>query len=252
MWPYRQGSRSALALAEALGGRVLKLEGSKFVPRSSDLIINWGNGQAEKPWEHEVLNNPYAVHLAANKLNAFVRFQTSGVPIPRFATSRERVEWKTTTVVRHRLTGHSGAGIELVDKKEDLPNAPLYVEYIKKVDEYRVHVVGKSIIAVQRKARDREIPDNQVNWQIRNHANGFIFVREGFVTPESVTDVALQAIESLGLDFGAVDIVWNEKEQKAYVLEINSAPGLEGQTIDNYATAFHNIRATAQMMREDE
>ena len=39
--PYKQGSRGAKALATALGGKVLKLEGSKFVRRPSDLIINW-------------------------------------------------------------------------------------------------------------------------------------------------------------------------------------------------------------------
>ena len=38
--PYRQGSKSAKALAEALGGKVLKLENSSFIPREGDLIIN--------------------------------------------------------------------------------------------------------------------------------------------------------------------------------------------------------------------
>jgi D-alanine-D-alanine ligase-like ATP-grasp enzyme len=37
------------------------------------------------------------------------------------------------------------------------------------------------------------------------------------------------------LDFGAVDVIWNEKQQRAYVLEVNTAPGLEGQTVDDYA-----------------
>ena len=37
-----------------------------------------------------------------------------------------------------------------------------------------------------------------------------------------------------GLDFGAVDVLWNERQQKAYVCEVNTAPGLEGITLDNY------------------
>jgi glutathione synthase/RimK-type ligase-like ATP-grasp enzyme len=41
-----------------------------------------------------------------------------------------------------------------------------------------------------------------------------------------------------GLDFGAVDVIWNERQQRAYVLEINSAPGLEGTTIDDYVRYF--------------
>jgi D-alanine-D-alanine ligase-like ATP-grasp enzyme len=41
-----------------------------------------------------------------------------------------------------------------------------------------------------------------------------------------------------GLDFGAVDVIWNAQKEKPYVLEINTAPGLEGQTIADYAAFF--------------
>ena len=41
--PYKQGSASAKALASALGGKVLKLEGSKYVAKIGDTVINWGN-----------------------------------------------------------------------------------------------------------------------------------------------------------------------------------------------------------------
>ena len=40
------------------------------------------------------------------------------------------------------------------------------------------------------------------------------------------------------LDFGAVDLIWNEHENKCYVLEVNSAPGIEGTTLQQYVTAF--------------
>jgi glutathione synthase/RimK-type ligase-like ATP-grasp enzyme len=235
IWPYRQGSRSALALAEALGGRVLLREGSKFTRRSDDTIINWGDGQCPLT---QVLNNPEAIRLASNKREAFARLQAGGVPVPAFATSIASVQWEGLTVVRHKLTGHSGEGIELADASK-LPPAPLYVQYVKKQHEFRVHVVGKSIIAIQRKARDKDNPNP--NWQVRNHANGFIFVREGFTAPQAVSDQAIRAIEALGLDFGAVDIIWNEKQQQSLVLEVNTAPGLEGQTVNDYAEGFRNI-----------
>jgi D-alanine-D-alanine ligase-like ATP-grasp enzyme len=40
------------------------------------------------------------------------------------------------------------------------------------------------------------------------------------------------------LDFGAVDIIYNAKRNECYVLEVNTAPGLEGTTVEKYATKF--------------
>ena len=48
-------------------------------------------------------------------------------------------------------------------------------------------------------------------------------------------------MESIGLDFGAVDVIYNGHSNRAYVLEINTAPGLTGTTLDNYAAALRNL-----------
>lgn len=232
-----RASKSARALARALKGKRIK------EPRSiiaGQTVINWGNSHC--PFNGPILNSPSSVGMIANKRIAFDLFKEAGVPIPRYSTTKEGVTWKGDTVVRHKLTGHSGEGIEMVKAGDPLPDAHLYVEYIKKEQEYRIHV-GRSgsdtnVIAVQRKARRKEVPDAEVNWQVRNHKNGFIFAREGFSTPPVVLDVCRNALLASGLDFGAVDVIYNGKEGKAYVLEINTAPGLEGQTITDYAAFF--------------
>ena len=46
------------------------------------------------------------------------------------------------------------------------------------------------------------------------------------------------AIKVLGLDFGAVDIIYNKQEDKWYVLEVNTAPGIYGTTLDKYVNAI--------------
>jgi D-alanine-D-alanine ligase-like ATP-grasp enzyme len=74
---------------------------------------------------------------------------------------------------------------------------------------------------------------------VRNLANGFVFQRNGIEVPEVVRQVArdtLLAVE--GLTFGAVDVIFNERANRAYALEINTAPGLEGTTVDDYVTFF--------------
>lgn len=234
----RKYSKGAKALARALGGRVCR-QGSEIRGR---VIINWGDSECRLT---PCLNRPEAIRLASNKREAFLKLAAEGVPVPRFATSKDDVTWSGTTVVRHKLTGHSGEGIELVDNKTNLPDAPLYVQYVKKEQEYRIHV-GKQnetvvVFAQQRKARSHSVPEGQVNWRVRSHSNGFVFVREGFTTPDCVLQAATMAVPALGLDFGAVDVIYNAKEGKAYVLEINTAPGLEGQTVADYAQFFRGI-----------
>jgi glutathione synthase/RimK-type ligase-like ATP-grasp enzyme len=232
-------SKGARALAKALKGRRVQ---EMPALKAGDTFINWGDSQCLPVVG---LNSPSAIRTVANKLLAFDAFSSAGVPIPAYARRKEDVTWPGATVVRHKLTGHSGEGIEICDcPPGELPNAPLYVQYIKKEQEYRVHVgiVSQSggaqtkVIAVQRKARDTSNPNP--NWQVRNHDNGFVFVRGGFTPPESVVDAAKQALVCSGLDFGAVDVIFNTQQGKAYVLEINTGPGLEGQTIQDYANFF--------------
>ena len=244
IYPYKQGSKSARALADAIGGRVLKLEGSSYVAKSGDTIINWGSSRtphgAMEISGLRVLNPGMAVQIASNKRHAFVDMLQRSVNVPDFWTNQGDIPDDAFPIVcRTVLNGHSGVGIVIADNRDGLVPAPLYVRYVKKQDEYRIHIIGQSIIAQQRKARraDCENP----NWKVRNHQNGFVFVREGVQPPEDVRVQALAAIEALGLDFGAVDVIWNSQQQRAYVLEVNCAPGLEGQTITDYANAFRAL-----------
>ena len=163
--------------------------------------------------------------------------------IPRFWTRREDIPDDAFPIVcRTVLAGHSGEGIVMAATRDDLVNAPLYVQYIKKQDEYRIHVGRRNgesiIISQQRKARRMEVRDDDVNWQVRNHANGFVYVRGDCNPPRAVLDAAKTALEASGLDFGAVDVIYNARQERAYVLEINTAPGLEGTTVEDYARFF--------------
>jgi glutathione synthase/RimK-type ligase-like ATP-grasp enzyme len=55
---------------------------------------------------------------------------------------------------------------------------------------------------------------------------------------------ASKAVAAVGLDFGAVDCVIDQ-EGKAWVLEVNSGPGLEGTAFDAYVAAFKKFLADA-------
>lgn len=248
--PYRQGSRSAKALATALGGKVLKLQGSQFIPRPGDRLINWGNTHGDSA--PGMLNPKGRIRHASNKL-LFFQDMKDKYPddIPEFWTSPQDIPDDAFPVVcRTVLSGHSGDGIVIANTRDDLVPCSLYVRYVKKQDEYRIHVGHEIdypyseggdvvVIAQQRKAKRNGFENP--NWQIRNHQNGFVYVRQDVQPPEAVVSAAKRALLATDLDFGAVDVIWNSKEQKAYVLEVNTAPGLEGQTVTDYADFFRGL-----------
>lgn len=260
IFPYKKGSKSASALALALEGKVLRREGSIFQPGPNKKVVNWGSSSG--PSNYDMLNPPYYVGRMGNKLVAFSVFSQSGSGprIPKITASRdEALSWFEEphkikhVVARTVLTGHSGQGIVIVDKEHsgDLPEAPLYVEFVPKDAEYRIHVFKRpdgqdEVIDVQRKVRD---PSREpTNWKVRSHGNGFIYTRntssgqphKEIVQPD-VIEQAKRAMAVSGLTFGAVDVIYNDNRKQAYVLEINTAPGLEGETISTYATALRNF-----------
>lgn len=243
IFPYKSTSNTAKELARALGIKRIKAEGSKFKHRPGRVVINWG--ATKLPLEVSkcaLFNWPKNVEMATNKLSFFQKLEdTSLTPdyTKDFGTAQKWIGEGSAVVCRTILNGHSGQGIVLAHKVDELVDAPLYVKYVPKKDEYRVHVGsgGEEVIDVQKKAVKRDF-DGVVNHQIRNHDKGYVFIREGINPPEEVLTKAKQCVKILGLDFGAVDIIHNVKKGLVYVLEVNTAPGLEGTTLDNYVKYF--------------
>jgi len=245
---YKIGSRSLKNLQTQLKEdqderRVLRVRRTsiRYRNRLSDKIIAWG---PTLPSPHVDQAQEAAKKVASNKLLSFRKFKEHGVATPEWTT-----DWNTAftwfdqgkvVVGRLLLTSHSGKGICLYHQDDILGDAQmdperfckLYVQYKKKKHEYRVHVFQQEVIDIAQKKRKvgHENRDNQ----IRNHSNGWIYAREGITQPEGINQLALDACAALGLYSGAVDIIWNEHENKCYVLEVNTAPGIEGTTCKKY------------------
>jgi glutathione synthase/RimK-type ligase-like ATP-grasp enzyme len=226
-------------LARALGVKRI-IPGGGYVPRSSTTIINWGSSNLGFHYSGRVLNRPEAVAKAANKLSTLSILHANGISVPEYTTdrmvARRWLEDDYRVVVRHKLSSHSGQGIEIVrpDEYRELPHAPLYTKYVRKDQEFRVHVFNGVVIdySEKRKRAGSSVTSNLV----RNHANGWVFCRDGVVCPDFVKTSCVKSVKALGLDFGAVDIV--VREGKCWVLEVNSAPGIEGSTLRKYVEAL--------------
>lgn len=241
--PYKFGSKSAKVLSEAIGVGRVKHDGA-FRNNFNHVIINWGTSRVPEFPVQRWVNTPEAVSKASNKLIGFDAMSSAGVITPEYTADRSVAEdWLDDGVIvvaRTKLQGHSGQGIVIVDPdtEDDLPNAPLYVKYIKKMHEYRFHVMNGEVIDVQQKRKRQEVNNEDVDYQVRNRHTGWVYCRDGIDYDSSLIDLATRAVSALGLDFGAVDIVWNNRQQQGYVLEVNTACGLEGQTLTNYVEAF--------------
>ena len=250
IYSYKFASASAVALSAALGIKRIKTEGSKFKGNENKIVINWGaSSLPEEVKNCTVINSEEAVSIAADKLKFFEAVEGK-VQVPEFTTDvKVAREWAVEgkiVVARTKLNGHSGEGIYIL---EDLGSFDshyhgdfkLYVKYIPKKEEYRIHVVDGVVIDSRRKALSNDFIKEHVNWKIRSHQNGFIFAKDGFDVPEEVLEQSILAVSAIGLDFGAVDVIWNNFYKKAYVLEVNTAPGLEGSSVDNYKEAFEKL-----------
>lgn len=250
--PHSPVSESARDLATALGCRRLRRTGSTYRPRAGHAIVNWGVATAPDSLSRlngaRLLNSFDAVNVAGNKLRAFQQFSPD-ICVPFTSDIEQARRWlrddASPVCVRQVLRGSGAEGLTVIEPGNgvDIPSAPLYTRYIPKKEEYRIHVVNGAVIDTQKKILRPGTSPNGVNFRVRNHDNGFIYVRNTANPAQTVRDVAIQAVRDLGLDFGAVDVIYNEKQDRAFVLEVNTAPGLEGQTVENYARAFERVVA---------
>ena len=215
-------------------------------PTTLDCVINWGNSNAHPNIANTALyyNGPTDVGIAINKLAAFRLFQDAGVPIPEFTTDIAVARtWLPNSMVvcRTLLRASGGRGIVLAKTEDELVQAPLYVKYRRKTNEYRVHVIRGVIQLIhEKRLRNKENRGDNFNPYICNHDNNWVFCNPKDPVPEVVKQSALDAVSALHLDFGAVDIIYNSKFSKAYVLEVNTAPGManESKTVQAYAQGF--------------
>lgn len=242
-------SNSARTLASMLGARRNRLGAdSVFIPRNK-IIINWGSSQAlNVPPSSKILNKPASVALAVDKRKTFAVLEDNEIAIPPYFTSisaaqQHATDYGATMVARSTATGHSGRGITIVRPGETIPsNTVLTTRYIKKMAEYRFHVVDGAIILEAQKRKRSGFEQQGDQHMIRSYDNGWIFAINNI---EGITDEyrqqAIKAVKALGLDFGAVDYMVDHSGQ-GYVLEVNSAPAIEGEsTKAAYKDAFSRL-----------
>lgn len=196
-----------------------------------------------KVWR-SATKKPNRTHLLygdqKGKIEQYEFFKIQGLPALEFTKSRQEAQqWAQTCPVVCRTLTHSseGKGIVVAETPAEVINAPVYTKYKKKKKEFRVHIFKDQVVHVLEKRRKQGVDGDT---KIRNTANGYVFCSENVQEPPGLRDLALQASKVTLSDFKGVDVGFNEKKNELFVIEVNSAPGIEGTNVDRYVQTILN------------
>ena len=211
-------------------------------------VINWGSSKELPQYEGHIFNKPRNVRNAIDKRAYFRALEYEGVPTVKHTTRRHVAQmWLDrgmSVCVRKLIKSHSGRGMSVCNPGDYLEAAPLYTMYQYQDEEYRVHVV-QNRTTINKKQRRKAVLEEDANYQIRTHANGFLFSRKpvGEAIEGPLVETAQAVRRALGLDFCAVDVVYNKAQDRYYPIEANTAPGVVGSLVEWYSEALHQMVA---------
>jgi glutathione synthase/RimK-type ligase-like ATP-grasp enzyme len=237
--PYNMRVSAAREICTRINAKRIVPIGGRYVPRRGDVVINWGRSTLPD-FGVRVINDPASVSVAVDKLLTLAAFEANDIPHAEWTVdpiaARRWLNTGGTVLHRAVVRGRAGSGIAVLSGRvADIGNRGFWSLYEKKRAEYRVHVINGVVVDVQQKRKKR---GEKSDPKVRSHLNGWVFCRESVEAPKQVLDASIRALAAVGLDFGALDVGWNEKKQRPCVYEVNSAPGIEGTTIERYADAL--------------
>ena len=207
-------------------------------------MICWGATEGI-PYSSKVLNRD--VSIAVDKLKFFRTMPEYIVP-PWTEDKETAMDWldqdeHKIVVCRTKLRAHSGDGIVIARRSDEVVAAPLYTAYIRKKAEYRIHLARwhDNVLVQQKRKRNGTNPEDY-SPLIRSFHHGWVFCTDRVdPLPDGAAYQSRLALNLCGLDFGAVDIVVG-KDDNVYVLEINSAPAISSpSTREFYIDSFGRL-----------
>ena len=199
-------------------------------------VVCWGRGHNGT----EPTLNAFAGR--SNKLQQLQQFKAAGILTPPFweqlPTGAENFP-----VLGRQLSHHAGLDIKLYMQPEDVQDfgqSAFYTRFVPRATEYRCWVYRRRHLASYEKVRKQGVRRRStVN---ANYRNGFAFtLMNSESVPDGLRDIAAKAVDCLGLDFGAVDVL-KGTDGRLYVLEVNTAPGVEGENRSGIQSLARKIK----------
>ena len=236
---HRRSRPTGEVLARALNMEGGEGTGALVRAHAIDGLIRWGSRMdtLADAGTTRVLNPAAAIERASNKLESLAILSDRGIPVPAWDTDPAALVERSGFPILGRRTQHArGTDIVLCLQRRDYIRRPrdYYVAYIPTNREYRLHVAGGEVIRVQGKFLD--VSEDYLPW-LRNYSTGHRFRAPRRRLHNARLNDAVGAVEALGLDFGAVDLIVAD-DGSHYVLEVNTSPSCSPLTGAAYCTAF--------------
>jgi predicted ATP-grasp superfamily ATP-dependent carboligase len=231
---HRKTRPTGRVLAQALA-----IDGGVDLRHNPDILIRWGSAQHPDVDRvaGQVINTASAINTAGDKLRSLRLLKEAGVTVPEFSVELPIAG----TWLGRRRRGFGGKDIVVYCQGVKTCGdgvSEFFTKFIPNTREYRLHVVGGEVVRVQRKYLER--PDQHRSEYIKNHSNGYVFKAPQKSLRKERLDMAVRAVEALGLVFGATDAVVDH-DGTMYVLEVNTAPACSPLTTQAYTDGFRKL-----------
>lgn len=212
-------------------------KGKRVNFQKGDVVINWG---AEVP----NMDGIRVLNAIDNPMSKYEQGRILMNYVLSVQVTDKRPAQENLGKFIGRRNGHQGGSDLLV--KPVRPDFWSLKEIF--VNEYRIHSFnGKSIRAGKKIVREGfTLVEKEADWKpdsnlahpwVRSFDGGWRINYDGFKSSAAMRDAANKALAALKLNFGAVDLGVDEKGN-IKVIEVNTAPGIEGNSVKVYAEAI--------------
>ena len=206
-----------------------------------EISLRWGGNRVAGAINGEV--------KLLNGLEQLQIFKEKGVPCPEFLLPNTPITLPIEggVVWLARKAEHTqGRDILVVGGPRERgrrrwPNSDFFVKYIPDVvGEWRFHILKGESIARGQKFWAGNGPEPTVVPTIRSRRNNW-HIRHDSKPPKGLRALAKKAVEAVGYDLGAVDIL-QLADGSGVVLEVNSRPAIRDEyTLGQYEKAFRKL-----------
>ena len=239
-----ESSVTGRTLLDALKEQDVDIKGGTKIPEGElGVLIRWGSMAPVERKPRRVINQMRAIRAASNKREALDTMRLAGIRVPDVFMPQD--VGNLPYPLLGRKDHHVGANdIILCLQKRDFDRAVAegvthFTKYIPTKAEYRVHVFGDAIIKTSQKILTE--PNQALQPWIRNLGAGYTFRQPELRLSGAARGMAIDAVNALGLTFGAVDVIVGDDDQP-YILEVNTAPGLQTDTsLEVYLEQFKAV-----------
>lgn len=206
-----------------------------------NVLIRYGNSFGEYI-EDTNLNTPEFIKLLSNKRMFSTMLLENGFYCPEFSRDKSEISGYPV-VLRSTLTSSKGRGISIVKTEEEVDkfwtNSHSWTKYIPMQYELRCHILGGGLAKVFKKVWRKEEPEAE--FPIRCN-DTYEFVLQ---STEGKYNRLYELVEGLTKilgdnNFYSLDIGWDNNKKQYFILEGNSAPGLNQYTAKMYAEFLIN------------